>query len=170
MKKKLKKNKDLNQSSFYFEDYLETNKKNKILKKTNYLQDRIYLLFFFFFSLIFIFSVQIIYVSLDKKNISNLESHKSKFSLLRRDITDRNGVIISRNVNTFHVAINPKLVNDKKNFLIKLRINFPELPFHEIKKKLNGNKYFRLKTRISRNWRIRGKNQFSLVCRSTAAM
>ena len=151
MKRKSKKNKhiNINQKSFYFEDYLETNKKNKILKKTNYLQDRIYLLFFFFFSLIFIFSVQIIYVSLDKKNISNLESHKSKFSLLRRDITDRNGVIISRNVNTFHVAINPKLVNDKKNFLIKLRINFPELPFHEIKKKLNGNKYFRLKTRIS---------------------
>ena len=61
---------------------------------------------------------------------------------------DRNGVIISRNINTFHVAIDPKLVKDKKNFLIKLRINFPELPFDEIKKNLDGKKYFRIKKRI----------------------
>ena len=51
MKKKYKKNKkfDQNQTSFYFEDYLETNKKNKFSKKNNLFQDRIYLLFFFFF-------------------------------------------------------------------------------------------------------------------------
>ena len=47
MKKKIKKNKDLNQRSFYFEDYLETNKKTKNQKKINNFQDRIYLLFFF---------------------------------------------------------------------------------------------------------------------------
>ena len=35
MVKKYKKNKNDNQRSFYFEDYLETNKKNKILKKSN---------------------------------------------------------------------------------------------------------------------------------------
>ena len=34
MKKKLKKNKNINQTSFYFEDYIETNKKKKISKKT----------------------------------------------------------------------------------------------------------------------------------------
>ena len=61
---------------------------------------------------------------------------KNKFSLLRRDITDRNGVIISRNINTFHAAINPKLIKDQKNFLIKLRLNFPNLPINEIKKKI----------------------------------
>ena len=48
-----------------------------------------------------------------------------KFNLSRRDIVDRNGVIISRNVNTYHAAIDPKLVNDKKKFLIKLRLIFP---------------------------------------------
>ena len=47
--KKKKKNKNLNQTSFYFEDYVETNKKNKILKKINNFQDRIYLLFFSLF-------------------------------------------------------------------------------------------------------------------------
>ena len=100
MKKKSKNNKDINQISFYFEDHLETNKKNKIFKKLNYFQDRIYLLFFFFFSLILIFSIKIIHISLNEKNISSITEQKSQFSLLRRDIVDRKGVIISRNINT----------------------------------------------------------------------
>ena len=148
MKKKSKKNKNINQTSFYFEDYLETNKKNKIFKKTNNFQDRIYLLFFFFFSLILIFSIKITHISLNQKDIFNVTEQKSQFSLLRRDIVDRNGVIISRNIDTFHAAIDPKLIKDKKKFLIKLRLNFPELPINEIKNKLNGSKYFRIKKRI----------------------
>ena len=148
MRKKAKKNKITNQTSFYFEDYLETNKKNKIFKKTNNFQDRIYLLFFFFFSLILIFSIKITHISLNQKDIFNVTEQKSQFSLLRRDIVDRNGVIISRNIDTFHAAIDPKLIKDKKKFLIKLRLNFPELPINEIKNKLNGSKYFRIKKRI----------------------
>ena len=148
MTKRLKKNINTNQSSFYFEDYFETNKKKKILKISNNLQDRIYILFFFFFSLILIFSIKITHISLNKKNIFNLEKQKSQFSLLRRDIVDRNGILISRSINTFHVAVDPKLVKDKKNFLIKLRLNFPELPINEIKRKLNQKKYFRIKKRI----------------------
>ena len=149
MKKKYKKNKNINQTSFYFEDYLETNKKNLVSKKSNNFQDRIYLLFFFFFSLILIFSIKITHISLNKKDIFNIGEKNKKFSLLRRDIVDRNGVIISRNINTFHASIDPKLIKDKKNFLIKLRLNFPELPINEIKKNLNGNKYFRIKKRIN---------------------
>ena len=148
MKKKSKKNNNINQTSFYFEDYLETNKKNKILKKSKKFQDRIYLLFFFFFSLVLIFSIKIIHISLNKKDIFNLEKNTSQFSLLRRDIVERNGIIISRNVNTFHAAVDPKLIKDKKNFLIKLRLNFSDLPFEQIEKKLNQNKYFRIKKRI----------------------
>ncbi len=148
MKKKFKKNKNINQTSFYFEDFLETNKKNKILKKTNNFQDRIYLLFFFFISLVLIFSIKIIHISLDKNNIFHAKKQKSQFTLTRRDIVDRNGIIISRNINTFHAAIDPKQVKDKKSFLVKLRLNFPELDINEIKQKLNKNKYFRMKKRI----------------------
>ena len=54
-------------------------------------------------------------------------------------------IIISRNINTFHAAVDPRQVKDKKNFLIKLRLNFPDLQFNEIKDKLEKNKYFRLK-------------------------
>jgi cell division protein FtsI (penicillin-binding protein 3) len=148
MKRKIKKIKNINQTSFYFEDYLETNKKNKILKKTNNFQDRIYLLFFFFFSLILIFSIKITHISLNKKSSFSLEKQNSQFSIIRRDIVDKNGIIISRNINTFHAAIDPRLIKDKKSFLIKLRLNFPNLPINEIKKKLDQEKYFRVKKRI----------------------
>ncbi len=156
MKRKLKINKNINQRSFYFEDYFETNKKNKILKKTNNFQDRIYLLFFFFFSLVLIFAIKITHISLDEKESFSFEKENSNFSLARRDIEDRNGVIISRNINTFHAAIDPRLVKDKKNFLLKLQINFPNLPIDEVKKKLNKNKYFRIKKRITQ----KEKNKF----------
>ena len=73
MKKKSKKSKDfnINQKSFFFEDYLETNKKNKFLQKNNLFQDRIYILFFLFFSLILIFSIRIVHVSLNKIETQN---------------------------------------------------------------------------------------------------
>ena len=148
MKKKYKKNKNINQTSFYFEDYLETNKKNQVLRKSNNFQDRIYLLFFFFFSLVLIFSIKIAHISLNNKDIFNIEEQKSQFSLLRRDIVDRNGVIISRNINTYHAAIDPKLIKDKKNFLLNLRLKFPDLPIYDVKNKLDGKKYFRIKKRI----------------------
>ncbi len=151
MKKKTRKNKIINQTSFYFDDYFETNKKSKILKQKNNFEDRIYLLFFFFFSLVIIFSFKIIHLSLSQKKISGFSNQNSKFTLLRRDIVDRNGVIISRNVSTYHAGVDPKLVNDKKNFLIKLRIIFPDLSPVEIRKKLDGKKYFRIKTRIDQN-------------------
>ena len=113
MKKKQKKIKNKNQASFYFEDYLETNKKNKFSKRSNNFQDRIYLLFFFFLSLVLIFSIKTIHLSLSKTPIYNQENVSSKFSLIRRDIVDRNGILISRNVNSFHVAAVPKLIKDK---------------------------------------------------------
>ena len=155
MKKKQKKIKDINQTSFYFDDYLETNKKNKFSKKINNFQDRIYLLFFFFLSLVIIFSIKIIHLSLSKTPVFNQENTSLKFSLIRRDIVDRNGILISRNVNSYHVAAIPKLIKNKKNFLIKLRLNFPELSISKIEEKINRKKYFYLKKRIDQSERER---------------
>ena len=151
MKKKFKKDKHLNknQHSFYFEDYLETNKKIETSKKNNYLQDRIYLLFFLFFSLIFIFSLRIIHVSLTKIEVLNHNDYPKKFISERRDIVDRNGELISRNIKIFHAAINPNLIKNKNNFLVKLKYNFPEFQIKKIKKKLDKGKYFYLKKRLS---------------------
>ena len=151
MRKKQKKNKkyNKNQASFFFEDFIETNKKERFSEKNNLFQDRIYLLFFLFFSLIFIFSIRIVQVSLNEIEIFNREKNPQSFSLLRRDIVDRNGILISRNIKSFHVAVNPKLINNKDNFLIKLRVNFPDLPIKKVEKNLKANKYFYLKKRIN---------------------
>ena len=151
MRKKLNKNKilNLNQSSFFFEDYYETNKKNKSNQKKKIYQDRIYLLFFLFFSLIFTFSIKIIHISLNNIQIFNKENPQKKHTVLRRDIVDRNGELISRNIKSFHAAVNPNLIRNKDNFLIKLRLNFPELKIKKIEEKIGQGKYFYLKKRIN---------------------
>ena len=128
---------------------METSKKNKLSQKNNIMQDRIYLLFFLFFSLIFIFSIKIIHVSLNKIEIFDQNKSIKKFVVSRRDIVDRNWAIISRSVNSYHAAINPKLIKDKKNFLIKLRLYLPELSIREIEKNISKGKYFYIKKRIS---------------------
>jgi cell division protein FtsI (penicillin-binding protein 3) len=150
MKKKYKKNKNYNikQTSFYFEDYLEINQKNRKKETANVSQDRIYLLFFLFFSLITVFSIKIILVSLKSPEFLNQKINYNQFTLLRRDITDRNGSLISRNIKSYHAAINPKLIKDKENFLIKIRLSFPNVSIARLRKKLDQNKYFYLKKRI----------------------
>ena len=150
MNKKYKKNSnfDINQRSFYFEDYLDTKKNNKKIDDSSVSQDRIYLLFFLFFSLIAIFAIKITFVSLQDPEILNIQNKYSQFTLLRRDIIDRNGAIISRNVKSYHAAINPKLIKDKENFLIKIRLSFPDLSIERVQEKLNQEKYFYLKKRL----------------------
>ena len=153
MKRKQKKNKDfnINQKSFYFEDYLETNQKNKKVKKSSISQDRIYLLFFLFFSLITIFSIKITFISLKNFEVYNQKKNSFYFTSLRRDIVDRNGILISRNIKSFHAAIKPNLIKNKENFLIKIRLNFPDLPIKKVEQQLNKGKYFYLKRRLSQN-------------------
>ncbi len=151
MNKKSKKNKflNINQRSFYFEDYIETNQKNRKDKKSVVSQDRVYLLFFLFFSLITIFSIKIVFVSLKNPEFVYNKNNFSSFTSMRRDIIDRNGILISRNIKSFHAAINPRLIKNKKNFLIKVRLNFPELNIEDIEKKFDKNKYFYLKKRLN---------------------
>ncbi len=153
MKRKYKNNKNynINQRSFYFEDYLETSQKKKRVKNSNISQDRVYLLFFLFFSLIAIFSIKIVFVSLKNIEIYNKKNNSFYSTPLRRDIIDRNGILVSRNVKSFHAAINPNLIKNKENFLINIRLNFPDLPIETIEKKLNKGKYFYLKRRLDQN-------------------
>ncbi len=147
MKKKRKKDRNfnINQKSFYFEDYLDLNQKNKKFKNSNISQDRVYLLFFLFISLVVIFSIKIVFVSLKNPTIYSHKNNSSQFLSLRRDIVDRNGILISRNVKSFHAAIKPNLIKNKKSFLINIRLNFPDLSIESISEKLNRGKYFYLK-------------------------
>ena len=153
MKKRRKKNKEfnINQRSFYFEDYLETNQKQKRVEKSNISQDRIYLLFFLFLSLIIIFSTKIIFVSLKNLEIYNQINKSYYFSPLRRDIVDRNGVLISRNVKSFHAAVQPSKIKNKENFLLNIKLNFPDLSLKNLKTQFAKGKYFYLKRGLDQN-------------------
>ena len=153
MKRKSKRNKNFNknQKSFYFEDYLETRQKNKKVKNLNISQDRIYLLFFLFFSLITIFSIKIIFVSLKNFEIYSQKNEQAYFMPLRRDIIDRNGTLISRNIKSYHAAEKPNLIKNKENFLLNIRLNFPELSIKKITEKLKKDKYFYLKRGLDQN-------------------
>jgi cell division protein FtsI (penicillin-binding protein 3) len=150
--KKIKKNKksyNINQKSFYFEDYLETNIKNKNIFKSPISQDRIYILFFFFFFLISIFSIKIIIVSIQEPLFLETKKNDLHFLSLRRDIVDRNGVIISRNIKAYHAAVKPNLIKNKEKFLLNIKLHFPKINQSRLKKKIANNKYFYLKKRIT---------------------
>ena len=141
MKEKTKK-------SFFFEDYTESeilfsNKKSNI----RVLRNRINFLFFIFISLAFIFSIKIFHLSLYPAKDFSEKSNKN-FISARSDITDRNGIILARNVDIFSAGIRPNLVNDKKKLLLNLKIIFPDIDVKEIKKKLDKNKFFYIKKRL----------------------
>ena len=71
--------------------------------------------FFSFFSLILIFSLKIIFISFQSSSYNEVKNHKHNFTPIRKDIIDRNGNILSRNVIAYHAAIKPNLIKDKKN-------------------------------------------------------
>ncbi len=148
-KKSRKKLFNKNQKSFYFEEYLQTNESFKKQKKTVMSEDRIYILFFLFISLILIFSISITNISLQKSEIKKIENKKKSIISLRKDIIDRNGILISRNITAYHAAVKTSLVKDKKKFLVKVKLVLPELSTQKLRKDLNDEKYFYLKKRLS---------------------
>ena len=149
-RKKIKKNFNKNQQSFYFEDYFKTNQKFKREKNFFIIEDRLYLLFFCFFSLILIFSLKIIFVSLQNLNYGETIINKN-FNKLRNDIVDRNGIILSRNITAFHAGIKPDLIKDKKKFLVKIKLAMPEIDKERLINNLKQKKYFYLKKRLTEN-------------------
>ena len=62
-------------------------------------------IYYFYFIVDYNFHYRIIHVSLNKIEISNQENKFQKFSLLRRDIVDKNGTLISKH-KSYHAAIN----------------------------------------------------------------
>ena len=144
-------NKESKKKGFYFKDYTESditvnNKDNKLVKVS---LNRITFLSFIFFSLILIFSIKIIYLSLSPDKNFFLENINQDFVKERRDIVDRNGIIIARNIGIYSAGIRPQLAKDKGKLLLNLRLILPELESNKIKNKLNHNKFFYLKRRLT---------------------
>ena len=78
MKNKKNKSLNINQKSFFFEDYLSINQKLNDKKNLQINEDRIYLLFFSFFSLILIFSFKIIFISFQNYSYSEVINYEYK--------------------------------------------------------------------------------------------
>ncbi len=145
------KKKNIKQKSFFFDDYAES-EINSIDKKNSKIKislNRITFLFFIFISFISIFSVKITYLSLYPEKDLLLQEQNQYFYKERRDIVDRNGTILARNILVYSVGIRPQLIKDKEKFLINLRIAFPQINYKEVKIKLNNNKFFYLKKRLT---------------------
>ena len=149
---KNKKNKNVlsqNQKSFFFEDFLETSQRQKMSNKSKISDDRLYFLFSIFFSLILIFSISIFFISIKPSSFYDYKDINQSHLKLRRDIVDRNGDLIARNINSYHAAIKPNLIKNKDNFIIKIKLNFPEISSSELKKNLDKKKYFYFKKRLT---------------------
>jgi cell division protein FtsI (penicillin-binding protein 3) len=142
-----------NQKSFFFDDFLETTQKNKKINKSIIQEERLYVLFSFFFSLILVFSISIFSISIQESNFQGYKKINYNYPLLRRDILDRNGELIARNINSYHAAVEPDLIKNKKNFILKIKLNFPEISSAELKKKLQNKKRFYLKRRLTEDER-----------------
>ena len=90
MKKKKNKNINLyNQKSFFFEDFLETSQRQKATNKLKISDERVYVLFSIFFSLILIFSISILSISIQPFNLYQEKDTNQNSLKLRGDIVDR---------------------------------------------------------------------------------
>jgi len=139
------------QKSFFFKDCPESEITfNDIDKKSIKVSlNRITFVFLVFSSLILIFSIKIIYLSLfpEKNFFTNKINHN--FIKERADIIDRNGVILARSIDIYSAGVRSKLVKNKEKLLINLKIIFPELDINKFKKKLNNKNFFYIKKRLT---------------------
>ena len=152
MKNKNKK-KTSKKKSFYFEDYTESEilVNNSTLKTAKTSLNRVTFLSFIFFSLIIIFSIKIIYLSLSPEKSFFSKNIKQDHFKKRRDIVDKNGSVLATNVILYDVGVRPQLLNEKekKNLQINLSLLLPELDSNKIRKKINSNEFFWLDKRLT---------------------
>jgi len=147
----MKRKKNFKKKSFFFDDYNESeitfSEKNINLIKIS--SNRVVFLFSIFLILIFIFSIKIIYLSLYPDRNFFSSENQINIAKERRDVVDRNGIILARNINIYSAGVRPKLIKDKKKFLLKIRLIFPELDIKSVENKINNNKFFYLKKRLT---------------------
>ena len=105
--------------------------------------ERIAFIFFLFFIIAIIFSLKVIFLSLENKVVNSKVSKKENF---RSSIVDKKGNILAKTVTVVNIGINPNLVIDKEKLLITLKLLFPKKNFKE---KMYGKKFFYVKKKIS---------------------
>ena len=127
------------------EDYEGEFSYKKIKSGINISFNRIAFIFFVFLIVSIIFSSKAIHLGTKELEIKKTTLDKADY---RANIIDRFGNILAKTVMTTNVGINPNLVINKKNLLIKLKLIFPNKNFDEIEKKIYGDKFFYIKKKI----------------------
>jgi len=146
---KEEKKKKAKQKSFFFEDYTESEIVANTNNFTSVSLNRTTFLFFIFLSLIIIFCIKIIYLSLFPERDFISETINSSFIKKRGDIVDKNGIILARNIDIYSAGVNPEKVKNKKKFLINLRLIFPEMESKWLEEKINKKNFFYIKKRLT---------------------
>ncbi len=129
----------------YHKDNLDFNYEKK-LSKLSVSFNRIAFIFSIFFLIFIVYSFKVFFLA----NSTILTNKKINInSNFRSSIVDRNGNILAKSVITRNVGIDPKQVIDKNKLILNLKFIFPDINHKEMSKKLNKNKFFYLKKKVS---------------------
>ena len=129
----------------YHKDNLDFNYEKK-LSKLSVSFNRIAFIFSIFFLIFIVYSFKVFFLA----NSTILTNKKININPnFRSSIVDRNGNILAKSVITRNVGIDPKQVIDKNKLILNLKFIFPDINHKEMSKKLNKNKFFYLKKKVS---------------------
>lgn len=89
-------------------------------------------------------SARLFFVSIYPMKSTSITDGASKYHLIssRRDIVDRNGVLLATNILTSSVYADPRLISKPKEVASKLKAIFPDLDLPQLVTKLSSNKSF----------------------------
>jgi cell division protein FtsI (penicillin-binding protein 3) len=135
-------------NNVFLEDYENEFSYEKKRSNLNIQFNRIAFIFFIFFTISFIYSIQLLHLGSLKKE-SKIKSFRSNKINHRADIIDINGNYLVKTVSSIDIGINPVEVIDKKRLLINLKLIFPNKDYIDIEKKLNLKKFFYFEKKIT---------------------
>jgi cell division protein FtsI (penicillin-binding protein 3) len=139
-----------NYENIILEDYENEFSYKKSKSNLNIQFNRIAFIFFIFFAISLIYSIQLLHLgSLQIKDKDKIQIINKKN--YRADIIDNHGNYLAKTVSSIDIGINPKEVIDKKKLLINLKLIFPKKDFSKIKNKLNGKNFFYFEKKITPN-------------------
>ena len=110
--------------------------------------NRVAFIFFVFFIISIIYSIDLIHLGSRKSDLSNNNQPKMN-KLIRADIVDRNGNFLAKTVSSIDIGINPVEIIDKKKLLLNLGYIFPDKDYELIQSKFQKNKFFWFEKKIS---------------------
>ena len=137
-----------NNDNIVLEEYENEFSYQKSKSNLNIQFNRIAFIFFIFFTISLIYSVQLLHLGSLKSKIKEKEPVINKKNY-RADIIDNNGNYLVKTVSSIDIGINPAEVIDKKKLLINLQLIFPKKNISEVQKKLNGKKFFYFRKKIN---------------------